>query len=268
MAPRRHTSAPRRIVRKAVGRDYYLLLASVLHAASTRFGLSFLGGKSARAEPYSSWGASGSRTTRSASRRRSLTAHREPSTALMEESRRRRRDAHPQRVRRHGRRERTTRGRCVRRRRHGGGRRRRRRQRRCSGRVRGRSIDAGRAARAHEELVVCLRAVRAASSSTRWRTSQKAAWARFAERHSLSADEWIQRARDLDDPSVLMTATHHTPARVQALARAHSHQTQRERRGGLQNTRKRPAPSPSGTPPDRWEGSSTRARAGRRHRRY
>ena len=60
---------------------------------------------------------------------------------------------------------------------------------------------------AHEELVVCLRAVRAASSSTRWRTAQKAAWARFAERHSLSADEWIQRARDVDDPSVLMTAT-------------------------------------------------------------
>merc|ERR1712025_1050955 len=59
---------------------------------------------------------------------------------------------------------------------------------------------------AHEELVVCLRAVRAASSSTRWRASQKAAWARFAERHSLSADEWLARARDLDDPSVLMTA--------------------------------------------------------------
>ena len=46
---------------------------------------------------------------------------------------------------------------------------------------------------AHEELVVCLRAVRAASSSTRWRTAQKAAWARFAERHSLSADEWLAR---------------------------------------------------------------------------
>ena len=60
---------------------------------------------------------------------------------------------------------------------------------------------------AHEELVVCLRAVRAASSSTRWRASQKAAWARFAERHSLSADEWLARSRDLDDPSVLMTAT-------------------------------------------------------------
>merc|ERR1739841_370780 len=48
---------------------------------------------------------------------------------------------------------------------------------------------------AHEELVVCLRAVRAASSSTRWRASQKAAWARFAERHSLSADEWLARSR-------------------------------------------------------------------------
>ncbi len=59
---------------------------------------------------------------------------------------------------------------------------------------------------AHEELVVCLRAVRAASSSTRWRASQKAAWARFAERHALSADEWLARSRDLDDPSVLTTA--------------------------------------------------------------
>ena len=59
---------------------------------------------------------------------------------------------------------------------------------------------------AHEELVVCLRAVRAASSSTRWRASQKAAWARFAERHSLTADEWLARSRDLDDPSVLTTA--------------------------------------------------------------
>ena len=59
---------------------------------------------------------------------------------------------------------------------------------------------------AHEELVVCLRAVRAASGSTRWRASQKAAWARFAERHSLSADEWLARSRDLDDPSVLTTA--------------------------------------------------------------
>ena len=36
--------------------------------------------------------------------------------------------------------------------------------------------------------------------------SQKAAWARFAERHSLSADEWLARSRDLDDPSVLTTA--------------------------------------------------------------
>ena len=83
----------------------------------------------------------------------------------------------------------------------------RRRQRRCSGRIRGRRINAGRARAAHEELVVCLRAVRAAS----WFNEM----ARFTEssvgalrRAALAKCGRVARAVPrFDDPSVLMTAT-------------------------------------------------------------
>ena len=83
---------------------------------------------------------------------------------------------------------------------------------------------------AHEALMVCLRAVRAGTGTARWRSAQKQAWARFAERHALTPDEWLARARDLDDASaaILALATAALPREATlwlALARAKLNET-------------------------------------------
>ena len=83
---------------------------------------------------------------------------------------------------------------------------------------------------AHEALMVCLRAVRAGTGTARWRSAQKQAWARFAERHALTPDEWLARARDLDDSSdvILALATSALPREATlwlALARAKLNET-------------------------------------------